>query len=115
MPAAHAAADGRFTVAVRWRRASGVVRIAITVVRAQILDVDDGVLLVGIVVDIRFVGAVRCVAFVLGGQAVGIGAAEMMMEVMMAVGQVMMVAGEMMVIEVNVVLAVVVPVVQGAV
>lgn len=66
--AAHA--DGRFAVAVRWRRASGVVRIAIGVVRAQILNVDDRVLLVGVVIDVRLVGAVRCVPFILGRQAV---------------------------------------------
>lgn len=53
--ASHAATNGRFAVAVRWRRAAGVVCIAIAVVRTQIFDVDDGVLLIGVVVDVRFV------------------------------------------------------------
>lgn len=112
--ASHAIADGRFSVAVRWRRASaGVVRIAISVVRSQILDIDDGVLLIGVVVDVRFVGTVRCVTFVFGGQAVG--ATEMMVE-MMAAGQVMMVAGELVMTEMEVMmLSVVVAMVHGSV
>lgn len=56
----------------------------------------------------------RCVSFVLGSHAVGVGATEMMVEVM-AVRKVMMMAGEMMVIEMKMVLAVMMAMMHGTV